>query len=301
MSAAYDTPRHAGLRPERILLHPLWLASLLLLIANDHVFKGAGILHHVATGKLSDFVGLLVAPALLGVLVFARSRAAIAACHVATGVVFALTEISPACARALEQAMTVAGVPWVLTPDLTDLLALPMLAVSWLVLVPAMERPVVRRERAAELGRMAAATVGFLACVGTSQVKEPPVAAPPTAPNEALVAETPPSRGLADLLGSSWRAKNQDGTWQLTYAFASDGGYTATGQPTFQETGRVELVSASGNVLNVRFVDRRFEGQSDEPADRTLTLAADGASFTMGNDRYERVGAATLAGPGVAE
>jgi hypothetical protein len=289
MSAATEP-----LRAERVLLHPLWLGSLALLVANDHFFKGAGILHHVATGKLSDFAGLVVAPALLAVLLRARTRAHLALCHAATGIVFALTEISPLCARALEQAMTIAGVPWRLVPDLTDLLALPALALGWHVLVPAMEREVEKR-RASPILRGVCGTVGFLACVGTSQVQEPPPVPPPPPPPAPAVM---PAQDLGALLGHTWRATNADGSWQLTYRFDSDGRYAATGQPAWQESGRVELVAALGNTLTVRFTDRQYEDQRDEASIRALELSDDGQSFVMGSDRFVRVDGAKAVAEG---
>ena len=51
-------PIEPALRPSRALLHPLWLGSLALLVLNDHVLKGAGLLPGVLTGKLSDFAGV---------------------------------------------------------------------------------------------------------------------------------------------------------------------------------------------------------------------------------------------------
>jgi len=55
--------------PPRALSHPLWWAALALLVANDHVLKGAGLLPESLTGKLSDFAGMIVAPPLLGALI----------------------------------------------------------------------------------------------------------------------------------------------------------------------------------------------------------------------------------------
>lgn len=57
------------------LAHPWWWAALVLLVLNDHFFKGSGLLPTGVTGKLSDFAGLVVAPPLLCALVSARTRA----------------------------------------------------------------------------------------------------------------------------------------------------------------------------------------------------------------------------------
>lgn len=124
--------------PERALLTVPWLAALLVLVVNDHVLKGSGLLPGVITGKLSDFAGLLVAPVLLATLVRARSSSALIACHVAVGTVFAGIQLSLAFAQLWSGAMGWLGHPWVITRDPTDLIALPMLVVSWRVLVPRM-------------------------------------------------------------------------------------------------------------------------------------------------------------------
>jgi len=88
-----------SLRPERALLHPAWIASLALLVANDHLFKGSGILPALVTGKLSDFAGMLVAPALLATLLRVRTTRGVLAAHIAVGFVFSLLEVSPVAAR----------------------------------------------------------------------------------------------------------------------------------------------------------------------------------------------------------
>ena len=50
-------------------LSPLPLAAVVLLVANDHVFKGA--FHNTLTGKMSDFAGCFFLPLYVsGVLAF---------------------------------------------------------------------------------------------------------------------------------------------------------------------------------------------------------------------------------------
>src|SRR5687768_2023818 len=126
------------LRPARALLSPTWLFALAVLAVNDHLLKGAGLLPGVLTGKLSDFAGMLVAPALLAALLGVTSRRGLLHCHIAVGLVFALINLSPACADAWSWLMGLVGFPWTITVDPTDLLALPALALGWRVLVPAM-------------------------------------------------------------------------------------------------------------------------------------------------------------------
>ncbi|HVI03517.1 MAG TPA: hypothetical protein VM869_32710 [Enhygromyxa sp.] len=160
--------REDPLHPERALLTPTWLGSLALLVANDHWLKGSGLLPGVLTGKLSDFAGMLVAPALLATLLRVHSKRGLLACHVAVGAVFAGIQISTGFADLWSAAMGLLGHPWVITSDLTDLLALPFLWLSWRLLLPAMdhERPaLVGLQRSAVAG---ASVFGLWATVATS-------------------------------------------------------------------------------------------------------------------------------------
>jgi hypothetical protein len=141
--------------PSRALLSPAWLLALALLIANDHWLKGADMIPTWLTGKLSDLAGMLVAPVLLAVLLRVRSRRALAACHVAVGLVFAAIQLSPACAGLWSAMMGTIGFPWTITCDPTDLLALPLLGLSWQLLVPHMDpdaSPMLPLQRSAVAG-----------------------------------------------------------------------------------------------------------------------------------------------------
>lgn len=139
--------------PLAVLVRPRPLAAVAVLAINDHLLKGSGLLPNVVTGKLSDFSGLLYFPLLLVTalaLVKLVVNAALqqqrflgsptladlrAAC-VLTGLVFAGTEMSQAFADACATG-SAAILPSSLaaratsTADLTDLLALPMLLVSY--------------------------------------------------------------------------------------------------------------------------------------------------------------------------
>lgn len=139
LTSAESTPSARTLAPARALLTPAWIAALALLIANDHLFKGSGLLPGAVTGKLSDFAGLLMAPALLAAVVGVRSRRALAACHVAVGLVFAGIQLSLGFADQWSALMGATGHPWVITRDPSDLIALPMLLVSWALFVPHMQ------------------------------------------------------------------------------------------------------------------------------------------------------------------
>lgn len=151
--------------PERALVHPVWWGALALLAFNDHVLKGSPLVPEVVTGKLSDLAGLVVAPLLLATLVRARSRAALFVCHVAVGAVFAAIQVSSAAAAGWSALMGLVGAPWAIVSDPTDLLTLPMLGVSWFVLVPATRAAAGWARRGVE---RVAAVVGLFFCVATS-------------------------------------------------------------------------------------------------------------------------------------
>lgn len=152
------------LRSTRMLLHPLWLGALALLVLNDHALKGSGLLPGWLTGKLSDFAGLLVAPAVLASLLRVTSRRGFLGAHLVIGVVFSAIKLAPEAARAVEGLMALTPLPWRITVDPTDLIALPVLLASYRVLGEAMARPEPARPVAHRLALMA----GGLSCVATS-------------------------------------------------------------------------------------------------------------------------------------
>src|SRR5262245_19780770 len=119
------------LRPVRALAHPAWWFAVLVLLVNDHVLKGAGLLPGWLTGKLSDVAGLFATPALFATLVCARSRRSVAICHALVGGTFAVLEVVPQADALWSAALRVAWVPWQTWADPTDLLALPALALSY--------------------------------------------------------------------------------------------------------------------------------------------------------------------------
>ncbi|WP_441289105.1 hypothetical protein ACSRUE_46080 [Sorangium sp. KYC3313] len=147
----------------------MWIGALALLVLNDHALKGSGLLPGWLTGKLSDFAGLLVAPAVLASLLRVTSRRGFLGAHVVIGVVFSVIKLAPEAARAVEGLMALTPLPWRITVDPTDLIALPVLLASYRVLGEAMARPAPARPVAHRLALMA----GSLACVATS--KEQPI------------------------------------------------------------------------------------------------------------------------------
>ena len=174
MSARVETidPIAPVLRPWRALLHPLWLGSLAVLVLNDHVLKGSGLLPGVVTGKLSDFAGLVVAPALLAALVRVRGPRGWVLAHAAVGLVFSAIQLSAGAAALWSAAMAEVAFPWVITRDPTDLVALPALVLSALAFLGVMRRPVAGSARRA--GELVAAGTGLLCCAATSRVPSEP-------------------------------------------------------------------------------------------------------------------------------
>ena len=133
--------------PAEEFLHPLPLGAVLLMAVNDHLLKGAGVLPGWLTGKLSDVAGLLFFPLLLTALwrttawLARRGRkplspALLAAATLLTAGCFAAIKLSPALAG-----LTEALVPRLdptgfvrasrVVVDPTDLLALPVLVLTW--------------------------------------------------------------------------------------------------------------------------------------------------------------------------
>jgi hypothetical protein len=86
--------------------------------------------------------------------------------------VFAAIKLSSAAAQAWSSLMAMVGFPWTIVGDTTDLVALPLLWLSWRTFPRAMaERPAALLRRSAEL---VAAGTGLLCCVATSRVEPEP-------------------------------------------------------------------------------------------------------------------------------
>ncbi|WP_437761315.1 hypothetical protein WME77_24610 [Sorangium sp. So ce764] len=119
------SPRFAVLR------HPLFLGALALLVVNDHLLKGAGLLPGALTGKLSDLAGLVVAPVLAAALVDARTSRGRALAFAAVAAPFAAIKLSAAAAQLLVGLVGLAGITWRIWQDPTDLAALVVLVPAW--------------------------------------------------------------------------------------------------------------------------------------------------------------------------
>ena len=155
--------------------HPAWWGALALLLINDNLFKGRGVVPGWLTGKLSDFAFLIVAPVLFAAIIPRRvpGRRTFAVASVVA--LYVAADLSRAVSDAVVAAAARVGLHWRLWPDPTDLLALAVLpATVWLL----RRQPKPRRRRRTIARRMgvqrerAGIVLGALACLATS--------APPT-------------------------------------------------------------------------------------------------------------------------
>ncbi len=165
--------RGARIELRLVVAHPVWIFALALLLLNDHLLKGAGVLPGWVTGKLSDLAGLFVAPALLAVLFRASTRRGVGLAHVATGVGFAALELSRDLTAAADAVYRAAGYRWQSWSDPTDLFALFVLPAAYLFASRTGEAGVLpsRGVRARLLTILG--LVGCLASSGGSTVVEP--------------------------------------------------------------------------------------------------------------------------------
>lgn len=147
--------------------HSAWFFALALLVINDRLLKGSGLLPGALTGKLSDVAGMFVAPPVLAFLFRARGSRGLAGAHLAVGVGFTAFELSSGLTSLAQAVYGAVGLTWHATYDLTDLLVLPLLLVSFELSRRAMERP--RAPRA--LRPQTAAVIGALACAAS---EDPP-------------------------------------------------------------------------------------------------------------------------------
>jgi hypothetical protein len=149
------------------LRHPLWWAALALLLINDNLLKGGGLLPGWLTGKLSDIAFLVVAPVLLACLLPVRVPYRRVLAFAATVGVYVVADLSPAASDAIVGWAARVGLHWRLWPDVTDLLALVVLPVSFRLAGRRGESGLRRGRRRRET---AGVLVGAAACLATSSV-----------------------------------------------------------------------------------------------------------------------------------
>ncbi|WP_158102690.1 hypothetical protein [Lentzea kentuckyensis] len=115
----------------RWVAHPLTVGATAVLLLNDHVFKQAW--PGLVTGKLSDVAGLVVAPAVLGLLfgLFRAGQVGATAAVLLTGAGFAWVKLTSGGAEVASAAWSVVNGPSVVLADPSDLVALPALGLAW--------------------------------------------------------------------------------------------------------------------------------------------------------------------------
>jgi hypothetical protein len=159
-----------NIRPIRAVFHPMWLLALAILVVNDHALKYTHDISPWVTGKLSDFAGLIVAPLVLAIVFRVQTHRGFKAAHVAIGVGFSAINLFPVFAHSFEALMSHTPFPWHITVDPSDLIALPMLLISYSTLTPSMEVETTMRP----LAEKALLAASGIACMATS---------PPPSPN----------------------------------------------------------------------------------------------------------------------
>jgi len=161
--------------------HPAWWVALALLLINDNLFKGRGVVPAWLAGKLSDFAFLIVAPVLFATMIPRRvpGRRTFAVASVVA--VYVAADLSRTVSDAVVAAAARVGLHWRLWPDPTDLLALAVLPITvWLLSRqprPAADTASARRARVQR--ERAGIVLGAIACLATS--------APPTYPHNPFL------------------------------------------------------------------------------------------------------------------
>lgn len=196
----------------RAVVHPAWLAALAILVTNDHLLKGSGLLPGWLTGKLSDLAGLFVAPVLLALLFRARTRTSLLFAHLAVGFGFAALELSSELTGAAETLYAALGTEWRQWSDPTDLLALAVLPAAFAFALRASSVPASSRHTlpgAVRARTLAAA--GLLACAASTSTTNVGPEDAPAAPDcsEPGAASPPCERPNAeDACDNGWDDDN---------------------------------------------------------------------------------------------
>ncbi len=161
---------------ERALAGPPTLAAILLLVLNDHLLKGAGILPGVLTGKLSDFAFLFFGPIVVAYVMRACSRWAVAVAFAIPTAVFVAINVSTIASDLFARTLG-AVVPSAHVCDAEDLVALVMLPFSWGYLWRR-ARTGRATSRPRPLSQVLVVIVASLGCVATSKQPDPPPMVP---------------------------------------------------------------------------------------------------------------------------
>jgi hypothetical protein len=254
------------LDPRSALLHPLFVSGLALLILNDHVLKGAGILPAVLTGKLSDVAGMWVAPTLVALALRVRTRAGFAVSHALVGAGFAAIKLIPAAAGALAAGLTQLGIPSKIWVDPTDLLvAIPALAIGFHVLSKRQPRRVPRRTH------HALALAAAIASMATSRRVDP---IPPSTPVDAPLTSVGPDEQRSPLAGTTWITVDTSTALEMTF---NEGTYVVRDAAGEVESGKYMVAQLDATAQ--RLVLHQRKGARGPLPERSLALEQDGFSF----------------------
>jgi hypothetical protein len=167
----------------RALTGPLTVGAIALMVLNDHVLKGAGIVPGVLTGKLSDFAFLFFAPIVLVYLTRARAALFVAGMFAAPAALFATINVSPAASDAFARALSMI-VPSSHVCDVEDLAALAILPLSWAYL---WRRTAVRAVDRGSGPRWRHVVVTMIASIGCLATSAPPPDVAPMQPTHRAV------------------------------------------------------------------------------------------------------------------
>jgi hypothetical protein len=151
------------------LCHPAWWAALALLLLNDNLLKGGGIVPGWLTGKLSDFAFLVLAPVLLTALLPLRLGGRRVLAFALVVGVYVTADLSPVASDAIVALAAKLGFHWRLWPDVTDLLALSVLPGSWWL--AGRSQACVRSGRR-RLLKATGVFVGGIACLATGDLPQ---------------------------------------------------------------------------------------------------------------------------------
>jgi hypothetical protein len=159
-----NLPERPGWFTQAPLTRPLWWAALALLLLNDNVLKGRGIVPGWLTGKLSDFAFLIVAPVLAAALLPAALRGRRALALAAVVGLYVAADVSQSVSDAVVNAAALLGMRWRLWPDVSDLVALAVLPLTWRL----MHTTTPAQPRLARVIEPAGVMIGALVCLATS-------------------------------------------------------------------------------------------------------------------------------------
>ncbi|HXU00784.1 MAG TPA: hypothetical protein VN903_07325 [Polyangia bacterium] len=152
--------------------HPVWWGALALLLINDNLFKGHGVVPGWLAGKLSDFAFLIVAPTLFATLIPRRVPGRRTFATAAVVAVYVAADLSRGASDAVIAVAARVGLHWRLWPDPTDLLALAVLPITvWLLRrTPRPDADSATARRARVQRERAGVVLGAIACLATSSL-----------------------------------------------------------------------------------------------------------------------------------